>query len=102
MLHWKQNETKPEAFLSTGIVATKELLNEKCYVPMTRQIVTHQELLHGIVLSLKYYVLGKQRKFLIPLPGKPNGGRPPKVNFLLYGRHAGKTNFWKEARVVSN
>jgi hypothetical protein len=31
----------------------------------------------------------------------PNGGRPPKVNFLLYGRHAGRTNFWEEAKSIS-
>jgi CRISPR/Cas system-associated endonuclease Cas1 len=96
------NGVDPERFLTSGISITKELLNEKCYVPLTRQIVTHQELLHGIVLSLKYYLLGRQRKFLIPLPGKPKGGRPPKVEFLLYGRHAGKTDFWKIAREVSD
>lgn len=96
------NGTGPSNYLTSGIAITKDLLNDKCYVPLTRQIVTHQDLLHGIVLSLKYYLLGRQHKFLIPLPGKPNGGRPPKVNFLLYGRHAGKTDFWKVARDVSN
>jgi CRISPR/Cas system-associated endonuclease Cas1 len=101
LIHWKKNNTKPDSYLSSGIIVTKELLNEKCYVPMTRQIVTYQELLHGIVLSLKYYTLHKQRQFLIPMPGKPNGGRPPKINYLLYGRHAGKTDFWKEAKQVS-
>jgi CRISPR/Cas system-associated endonuclease Cas1 len=92
---------KPEQFLTSGIAITKDFLDDQCYVPLTRQIVTNQELLHGAVLSLKYYCLGRQRKFLIPLPGKPNGGRPPKVDFLLYGRHAGKTDFWKVANKVS-
>lgn len=92
---------KPDQYLTSGIAIAKDFLNEKCYVPLTRQIVTNQELLHGIVLSLKYYCLGRQRKFLIPLSGKPNGGRPPKVDFLLYGRHAGKTDFWKVAHEVS-
>jgi hypothetical protein len=68
---------------------------------LPRQIVTRQELLHGAVLSLKYYLLGKQRKFLVPLESQPKGGRPPKVKFLLYGRHAGRTDFWDEARRLS-
>jgi CRISPR/Cas system-associated endonuclease Cas1 len=91
----------PDKYLISGIAATKNFLDDKCYVPLTRQIVTNQELLHGAVLSLKYYCLGRQRKFHIPLPGQPKGGRPPKVDFLLYGRHAGKTDFWREARRVS-
>lgn len=74
------------------------MLDEKVYIPLTRQIVTRQEMLHGVVLSLKFYFLGRQKKFLIPLPGKPNGGRPAKVEFLLYGRHAGKTDFWAQAK----
>jgi hypothetical protein len=89
---------KPDGYLTSGIAITKDFLDDKCYVPLTRQIVTNQELLHGIVLSLKYYCLSRQRKFLIPLPGSPKGGRPPKVNFLLYGRHAGKTDFWETAK----
>jgi CRISPR/Cas system-associated endonuclease Cas1 len=101
LLRWKEEDTKEDAYLSSGIVFTKELLHKQCYVPLTRQIVTYQELLHGIVLSLRYYLMGKQRKFLIPNAGKPNGGRPAKVDFLLYGRHAGKTNFWEKAREVS-
>jgi hypothetical protein len=94
-------ETLQDRWLPASISMLKAELDEKVYVPLTRQIVTRQELLHGAVLSLKYYCLGKQRKFLVPLPGKPNGGRPPKVNFLLYGRHAGKTDFWKVAKSIS-
>jgi hypothetical protein len=89
-----------DRWLTASIDALKTELDTKTYVPLTRQIVTKQELLHGIVLSLKFYVLGKQRRFLVPLAGKPKGGRPPKVDFLLYGRHAGKTDFWKVAREV--
>lgn len=84
-----------------AITTLKEMLNEQVYVPLTRQIVTRQELLHGVVLSLQHYLLGRQRKFLIPLEGKPQGGRPPKVSFLLYGRHAGKTDFWQKAHEAS-
>jgi hypothetical protein len=92
--------TPEERWVPVSIAVLKDMLDEKVYVPLTRQIVTRQELLHGAVLSLKYYCLGKQRRFLVPMVGKPNGGRPPKVEFLLYGRHAGKTNFWEIAREV--
>lgn len=94
-------ENSEDKWLAYSIVVLKEALDEQVYVPLTRQIVTRQELLHGAVLSLKYYLLGKQRKFLIPVIGKPNGGRPPKVEFLLYGRHAGKTDFWVRAHEIS-
>lgn len=53
------------------------------------------------VLSLKSYVLGEQRSFMIPTVDKPNGGRPRKVVFRLYGRQAGKTDFWRAAKKVS-
>jgi len=89
-------------WIPRSIAAIKGWLNVQTYVPLTRQIVTNQELLHGVVLSLKYYLLGRQRVFHIPLPGKPKGGRPAKVEFRLYGRHAGKTDFWKVAHRVSN
>jgi DNA polymerase III epsilon subunit family exonuclease len=84
------------------IAAVKSWLSTQTYVPLTRQIATNQELFHGIVLSLKFYVLGRQRIFHVPLPGKPQGGRPAKVEFKLYGRHAGKTDFWSEAARVSS
>ena len=84
-----------------SIAAVKAWLNSQTYVPLTRQIVTHQELFHGVVLSAKFYVLGKQKVFHIPMPGKANGGRPAKVEFKLYGRHAGKTDFWRQAEAVA-
>jgi CRISPR/Cas system-associated endonuclease Cas1 len=90
--------------LVTGMVINraKDYLDEDVYTGLTRQIVSRQELLHGIVLSLKSYLLREQREFLIPLIDKPNGGRPKKVSFRLYGRQAGRTDFWKEARRISS
>lgn len=99
---WRNGRVHPDKWMTSGIAALKESLNERVYTGLTRQIVTRQELLHGSVLSLKYYLMGKQRKFLVPLESRPNGGRPPKVQFLLYGRHAGRTDFWDEARRLSD
>lgn len=101
---WKQGNIQTKdanKFTAATIATSKELLAQKTYVPLTRQIVTNQELLHGIVLSLKFYLLKKQKRFLIPMPGKPNGGRPPHVEYMLYGRHAGVTDFWKCAHDAS-
>ena len=50
----------------------------------------------------KYYLLERQIKFLVHLPGRLNCSHTPKVNFLFYGRHAGKTDFWKQANEASN
>lgn len=98
---WVRNSVSAEHFLPSGVDALKTALNDRVYTGLTLQIVTRQELLHSEVLSLKYYLLGRQRKLLVPMEGKPNGGRPPKVAFLLYGRHAGRTDFWKEAARVA-
>jgi hypothetical protein len=32
------------------------------------------------------------------MPTKPNGGRPVKAGYKLYGRSAGPTDFWEVAK----
>jgi len=99
---FKDNAHLEENWPGMAINLMKNKLNKKCYCPLTRQVVTYHELTHGIVLSLKSYLIGRQRKFHIPLPGSPNGGRPSKVEFKLYARNAGKTDFWKVAKEVAD
>ena len=91
-----------KATVAGSVVALKDWLDSKTYTDLTRQIVTHHELLHGAVLSMRAYLLGETNKLLLPLPGKPNGGRPKKAGFRLYGRSAGKTDFWTEAQKYSS
>jgi len=79
----------------------KSILDTQIYCDLTRQIVTFQELMHGVVLALRSYLLGESSEFMVPIPGKPNGGRPRKVNFKLYGRKAGVTNYNLEAKQLS-
>ncbi len=88
---------------SIGIVINeiKKALDEHVYTGLTRQIVTRHELFHGVVLALKSYLMENTRRFMVPTIDKPNGGRPRKIPFRLYGRQAGRTDFWKEARLVS-
>ncbi len=80
--------------IAVAIEAVKELLDERVYVHSTRQIVSFHQLIHGVVLALRAYLLGESHRFVVPLPAKPNGGRPIKAGYLLYGHKAGITNFW--------
>ncbi|HET8574594.1 MAG TPA: CRISPR-associated endonuclease Cas1 [Candidatus Paceibacterota bacterium] len=88
-------------FLGRCIVAVERYFDNIVYTNTTRQLVTFQELLHGAVLSLRSYLQGEPRQFVVPVPGKPNGGRPLKIGYKLYGRSAGPTNFWAEAEKAS-
>lgn len=87
--------------MALSINNVKTFLDTKIYVEATRQIVTFQELFHGIVLALRTYLLGETKRFIIPLPSKPNGGRPVKAGYKLYGHKAGITNFWPETKEVA-
>jgi hypothetical protein len=63
----------------------KQVLDESCFVPATRQCVRKKNLLHGITLALRSYILGDMKRFVIPTEGFANGGRPPAVNYKLPG-----------------
>jgi hypothetical protein len=62
-------------------VYVKDALNAKA----TSKIVTYQDLLKCIVISLKYYLDENQKMFLMPLPGKLDSGCIAKVYFLING-----------------
>jgi len=90
-----------EKVMGIAIENLKNLLDTKVYVEATRQVVTFQELLHGVVLALRAYLLGNTKRFIVPLPSKPNGGRPIKAGYQLYGHKAGITNFWPETEKIA-
>ena len=93
---------KPEsAWMPLAIADLKTCLNSTVYTDATRQIVTMSELMHGIVLALRSYLLGLSHRFIVPIPGNPNGGRPIKAGYSFYGRRAGRTDFWQEAKKIS-
>ncbi|MBU0978260.1 MAG: hypothetical protein ABIJ03_03790 [Patescibacteria group bacterium] len=58
---------------------------------------TVHEHYHGLVLALISYLSGN-RRLIVPMPGKPNGGRPIKAGYRLYGKKAGITNYWPEVK----
>ena len=90
-------EADEKQWLPATINELKTFLNTRVYTDATRQIVTMSELMHGSVLALRCYLLGEAERFIVPIPGRPKGGRPKKAGYRLYGRQAGRTNFWEEA-----
>lgn len=97
----QQAEISEKEYLPRCIVAVERFLDEQVYVCATRQVVTFQELLHGSILALRTYLQGESRQYIVPIPGKPNGGRPINAGYRLYGRSAGPTDFWKTAEKIS-
>ena len=90
-------EADEKQWLPASINELKTFLNTQVYTDATRQIVTVSELMHGSVLALRCYLLGEAERFIVPYPSRPKGGRPKKAGYRLYGRQAGRTDFWAEA-----
>jgi len=84
--------TDSEKLTMIAISELKTFLDTQIYTNATKQIVTFHELYHGLVLALVSYLSGN-RRFIVPLPGKPNGGRPIQAGYKLYGKKAGISNF---------
>ena len=63
----------------------KRLLDETVYVPATRQRVRRKNLLHGVVLALRAYLIGDMKRLVVPVEGQPIGGRPIKISYTLPG-----------------
>lgn len=63
----------------------KTKLDEIVYVPLTQQSVRRKSLLHGVVLSLRAWLLEEQTRFTVPVEGIKKGGRPVKVGFSMPG-----------------
>ncbi|GIW63453.1 MAG: hypothetical protein KatS3mg091_255 [Patescibacteria group bacterium] len=95
---FKQSGVNLDKALSASIDEIKEFLSYKVYVSATRQVVGFKELLHGIVLSLRTYLLSNTKRFIVPMPSKPKGGRPINAGYKLYGGNAGITNFWPNTK----
>lgn len=98
-----QAKNKPESdWLPACINELKSFLYSQVYTDATRQIVSISELIHGIVLAFRSYLIGDSQRFIVPTPCSPNGGRPKKAGYKLYGRQAGRTDFWSEAKLISS
>lgn len=77
--------TEGDWLTGKSISYLKETLEEPAYVPATRQTVRKKNLLHGVVLALRSYLVGDMKRLVIPVEGKKAGGRPIKVSFNMPG-----------------
>jgi CRISPR/Cas system-associated endonuclease Cas1 len=92
---WEVFHTSGEVeLLERSIQSIKQKLKEQVYCPQTKQVVARQELYHGMVLSLRSYLVGESQRFTIPREGCMNGGRPQKHPWRMYGRQAGMTRVY--------
>lgn len=78
----KANEKK---LVATSLNELKRELDVVVYVPATRQYVRRKNLLHGVVLALRAYLLNESLRLVIPTEGLKKGGRPPKIGYRLPG-----------------
>ena len=63
----------------------KAILEEEIYCPTVKKYIRRKNLCHGIVLSLRSYVLKDMKKFVIPIEGQKNVGRPLKIAYHIPG-----------------
>ena len=63
----------------------KDDLDEVVYIPSARMNVSRKNLLHGVVLALRAYLLKDTSRFIVPKEGKKSGGRPMIPGYRLPG-----------------
>lgn len=68
-----------------AIARLNELLDEWCYIPTHKSYIRRKNLLHGVVLALRAYLLGESKLFVVPVEGVKNGGRPVNVGYRIPG-----------------
>ena len=86
LVHLKPGSPTETNWLTAAVIKQmKEQLVEAVYVPATRQVVRQKNILHGVVLALRAYLLGENPRLVLPLKGSRKGGRPPKINYRLPG-----------------
>jgi hypothetical protein len=71
--------------VSLTINFLKAELESEVAVPLTRQIVSRKNLLHGEVLALINYLEGEVSRFSIPMEGYKRAGRPQKNGLRIPG-----------------
>ena len=82
---WSEGVVDGNALTARAIDILKAKMEEPVYVPATMQTVRRKSLLHASVLSLRAWLLGTQKRFIVPVEGIRKGGRPVKVGFSIPG-----------------
>ena len=78
-------EEKLDRLTGVSLGKLKLALSKVVYVPASRQSIARKNLLHGVVLALRGYLLGEMRRIVIPVEGEKKGGRPPKLSYRIPG-----------------
>ena len=86
-LAWKSLTDKEDEkkLVAASLNQLKDYLDQIVYVPATRQYVRRKNLLHGVVLALRAYLLSEDFRLVLPTEGAKKGGRPPKIGYRLPG-----------------
>lgn len=85
MMAWETAGKDKKNLIAVTLSILKDELDTVVYVPATRQFVRRKNLLHGVVLALRAYLLGEVPRLVLPLEGVKKGGRPPCVGYRLPG-----------------
>lgn len=64
----------------------KSELEKAIYCPATMQTVRAKNLLHGVVLALRAYLIGDMKNFVVPTANIKKGGRPIKTTYKMPGQ----------------
>jgi CRISPR-associated endonuclease Cas1 len=83
---YMKEENKEANLTAKALNQLKDTIEQVIYCPTTRQNSKNKNLFHGIVLALRAYLLGKSQRFVIPISGQKQGGRPVKVDYKLPGQ----------------
>lgn len=84
-----EDTSNTKSLIERSTANYKAHLAEPIYCPATRQVVARKVLLHGVVLALRAYLLGEMQRFVIPVEGERQGGRPPSISWRMPGGRAG-------------
>ena len=81
----KAHEEGAEDLTAATFNNMKKSLDTTVYVPSHRCSVRRKNLLHGVVLALRAWLLGEDKRLVLPCEGERIGGRRPQTGYKLPG-----------------
>lgn len=81
---WQADQSE-KTLTERSLSALKQALQGDILVTAACAVAKRKSLLHGTVLALRAYLLGEMGRFVIPVEGTKQGGRPPKLSYKVPG-----------------
>jgi hypothetical protein len=81
---WQADQSE-KTLTERSLSNLKQALQGDVLVAAACAVAKRKSLLHGTVLALRAYLLGEMGRFLIPVEGTKQGGRPPKLSYKVPG-----------------